>query len=77
MHIVEMRMMRWMHGHIKSDKINNEVIQDKVGVTYAVDKMRDVKLRGSGRLKKYWEEVIIQDMPQLHITEDMTLDRTV
>ncbi|KAG5586936.1 hypothetical protein H5410_047370 [Solanum commersonii] len=31
--------------------------------------------RGRGRPKKYWEEVIRQDMVQLHITGDMTLDR--
>ncbi|KAG5614352.1 hypothetical protein H5410_014176 [Solanum commersonii] len=31
--------------------------------------------RGRGRPKKYWEEVIRQDLAMLHITEDMTLDR--
>ncbi|KAG5620031.1 hypothetical protein H5410_005249 [Solanum commersonii] len=31
--------------------------------------------RGRGRPKKYWGEVIRQDMAQLHITKDMTLDR--
>ncbi|KAG5593625.1 hypothetical protein H5410_034857 [Solanum commersonii] len=31
--------------------------------------------RGRGRPKKYWGEVIRQDLAQLHLTEDMTLDR--
>ncbi|KAG5619742.1 hypothetical protein H5410_004960, partial [Solanum commersonii] len=31
--------------------------------------------RGKGRPKKYWGEVIRQDLAQLHLTEDMTLDR--
>ncbi|WMV09787.1 hypothetical protein MTR67_003172 [Solanum verrucosum] len=31
--------------------------------------------RGRGRPKKYWGEVIRQDLAQLHITEDMTRDR--
>jgi len=31
--------------------------------------------RGSDWLKKYWGEVIRHDLAQLHITEDMTLDR--
>ncbi|KAG5591816.1 hypothetical protein H5410_042330 [Solanum commersonii] len=31
--------------------------------------------RGRGRPKKYWGEVIRQDLAQLRITEDMTLDR--
>ncbi|KAG5629582.1 hypothetical protein H5410_001299 [Solanum commersonii] len=31
--------------------------------------------RGRGRPKKYWGEVIRQDLAQLHLIEDMTLDR--
>ncbi|KAG5609994.1 hypothetical protein H5410_021275 [Solanum commersonii] len=31
--------------------------------------------RGRGRPKKYWGEVIRQDLAQFHLTEDMTLDR--
>lgn len=33
--------------------------------------------RGRGRPKKYWGKVIRQDMAQLRITEEMTLDRKV
>ncbi|OIT35205.1 putative leucine-rich repeat receptor-like protein kinase [Nicotiana attenuata] len=33
--------------------------------------------RGRGRPKKYWEEVIRQDMVRLQISEDMALDRKV
>ncbi|KAG5611654.1 hypothetical protein H5410_022935 [Solanum commersonii] len=92
MHVAEMRMLRWMCGHTRSDKIRNEVIREKVGVASVVDKARRGEMvwtceeagqsaqregtrRGRGRPKKYWGEVIRQDMAQLHITEDMTLDR--
>ncbi|WMV35375.1 hypothetical protein MTR67_028760 [Solanum verrucosum] len=102
MHVAEMRMLRWMCGHTRSDKIRNEVIREKVGVASVVDKLREARLRwsghvkrrsadapvrrcevmvvegtrrGRGRPKKYWEEVIRQDLAMLHITEDMTLDR--
>ncbi|KAL3356212.1 hypothetical protein AABB24_017079 [Solanum stoloniferum] len=102
LHVAEMRMLRWMSGHTRSDKIRNEVIREKVGVSPVVDKLREVRLRwfghvkrrcadapvrrceglvvegtqrGRGRPRKYWEEVIRQDLAQLHITEDMTLDR--
>ncbi|WMV12452.1 hypothetical protein MTR67_005837 [Solanum verrucosum] len=102
MHVAEMRMLRWMCGHTRSDKIKNEVVREKVGVASVVDKLREARLRwfghvkrrcadahvrrceglvvegtqrGRGRPKKYWGEVIRQDLAQLHITEEMTLDR--
>ncbi|KAG5571733.1 hypothetical protein H5410_061499 [Solanum commersonii] len=102
MHIAEMRMLRWMCEHTRSDKFRNEVIWEKVGVASVVDKLREARLRwfghvkrrcadapvrrceglamkgtrrGRGKPKKYWGEVIRQDFDQLHITEDMTLDR--
>ncbi|KAG5594321.1 hypothetical protein H5410_035553 [Solanum commersonii] len=102
LHVAEMRMLRWMCGHTRSDKIRNEVIREKVGVASVVDKLREARLRwfghvrrrgadapvrrceglvvedtrrGRGRPKKYWGEVIRQDLAQLHLTEDMTLDR--
>ncbi|WMV41945.1 hypothetical protein MTR67_035330 [Solanum verrucosum] len=102
MHVAEMRMLRWMCGHTRSDRIRNEVIREKVGVASVVDKLREARLRwfghvkrrcvdapvrrceglvvegtrrGRGRPKKYWGEVIRQDLAQLRLTVDMTLDR--
>ncbi|KAG5611019.1 hypothetical protein H5410_022300 [Solanum commersonii] len=34
-------------------------------------------MRGRGRLKKYWGELIRQNMMQFHVIEDMTLDKRV
>ncbi|XP_060191726.1 uncharacterized protein LOC132621465 [Lycium barbarum] len=102
--VAEMRMLRWMCGNTRSDRIRNEVIRDKVGVASVEDKMREARLRwfrhvmrrdtnapvrmcerlamedfrrGRGRPKKYWGEVIRQDMAHLQLTEDMTLDKRV
>ncbi|XP_015162155.1 uncharacterized protein [Solanum tuberosum] len=53
MHVAEMRMLRWMCGHTRSDKIRNEVIREKVGVASVVDKLREARLRWFRHVKNY------------------------
>ncbi|KAF3681514.1 Tropinone reductase 2 [Capsicum annuum] len=43
--VAEMRMLRWMCGHTKKDKVRNEMIREKVGVASVEDKIREVRLR--------------------------------
>jgi len=45
MKVVEMRMIRWMYGHTRLDKIRNEVIRSKIGVASIEDKIRQARLR--------------------------------
>ncbi|KAG5591215.1 hypothetical protein H5410_041729 [Solanum commersonii] len=52
MHVAEMRMLRWMCGHTRSDKIRNEVIREKVGVASVVDKLREARLRWFEHVKR-------------------------
>ncbi|XP_019259063.1 PREDICTED: uncharacterized protein LOC109237238 [Nicotiana attenuata] len=104
MKVVAMRILRWMWGHTRLDRIRNEVIRDKVGVAPVEDKMREARLkwfghvmrrdtdapvrrcerlaleglrRSRGKTKKYWGEVIRQDMAVLQLTEDKIMDRKV
>ncbi|XP_059285302.1 uncharacterized protein LOC132038635 [Lycium ferocissimum] len=52
MKVAEMRMLRWMCGHTRSNRIRNEDIRDKVGVASVEDKMREVRLRWFGHVKR-------------------------
>ena len=45
MSVAEMRMLRWMSGHTRMDRIRNEVIRSKVGVAPIEDKVREGRLR--------------------------------
>ncbi|KAF3658306.1 putative glucose-6-phosphate 1-epimerase-like [Capsicum annuum] len=43
--LAEMRMLHWMCGLTRADRVQNETIREKVGVTSVEDKMREVRLR--------------------------------
>ncbi|KAG5591265.1 hypothetical protein H5410_041779 [Solanum commersonii] len=48
MKVVEIRMLKWMCGHTRGDKIRNEDIRDKIGMAFVVDKMNEARLRWFG-----------------------------
>ncbi|KAM1765238.1 hypothetical protein ACFX11_004391 [Malus domestica] len=52
MGVAEMRMLRWMCGHTRKDKIRNEDIQGKVGVVEIVGKLRENRLRWFGHMQR-------------------------
>ncbi|KAG5590548.1 hypothetical protein H5410_041062 [Solanum commersonii] len=51
MYNAEMRMLKWMDDHTRSDKIRNKDIRNKIGVASLVNKMREVRLRLFGHVK--------------------------
>jgi len=43
--VAEIRMIRWMCGYIRLDKLKNMVIREKVGVALIEDKIKETTLR--------------------------------
>ena len=43
--VAEMRMIRWMCGYTRVDRIRNVVIRERVGVAPLEDKLRETRLR--------------------------------
>ncbi|KAF3618438.1 Protein NRT1/ PTR FAMILY 8.5 [Capsicum annuum] len=45
--VAEMRMLRWMCGFTRNDRVKNETIREKMRMASVEDKMREVRLRWS------------------------------
>ena len=52
MGVVGMRMLRWMCGHTRKDKIRNEDIRGKVGIAKIKGNMKENRLRWFGHVKR-------------------------
>nr|XP_009795786.1 PREDICTED: uncharacterized protein LOC104242434 [Nicotiana sylvestris] len=52
MKVAETRILRWMCGHNRLDRIRNEIIRDKVGVALMEAKMRKARLIWFGHVKR-------------------------
>ena len=52
MKVAEMRMIRWICGHTRHDKIRNEVIRGRIGVASIEDKIRETRLRWFGHIRR-------------------------
>jgi hypothetical protein len=50
--VVEMRMLRWMYGQTRRDRVQNDDVQDRVGVAPIAEKLVQRRLRWFGHIQR-------------------------
>ena len=64
-----MRMVRWMSGKTRSDRIRNGAIRNKLGVCAIEDKMRKCCLRWFGHVQRRSKDAPVRRSDMLDIGE--------
>ncbi|KAL5134644.1 hypothetical protein HKD37_03G007756 [Glycine soja] len=62
--VAEMRMLRWMCGKTRQDKIRNEAIRERVGVAPIVEKMVENRLRWFGHVERRPVDSVVRRVDQ-------------
>ena len=70
--VAEMRMLRWMSGHTRKDRIRNEDIRMKVGVAPIIEKLVETRLRWFGHVQRRPLEAPVRRVDQM---EDNSITR--
>jgi hypothetical protein len=52
MSVAKMRMLRWICGHTRKDRIRNDDIRDKLGVAHIQEKLVQHRLRWFGHIQR-------------------------
>ena len=50
--LAEMRMLRWMCGNTRRDKVRNEDISTKIGIAFIEEKMKENRPRWFGHVRR-------------------------
>ncbi|KAL5141766.1 Metal tolerance protein 6 [Glycine soja] len=63
--VAEMRMLRWMCGKTRQDKIRNEAIRERVGVAPIVEKMVENRLKWFGHVERRPVDSVVRRVDQM------------
>ena len=75
MRVAEMRMLRWMCGHTRLDRIRNEKIREKVGVAPIDEKMRESRLRWFGHVCRRPMDAPVRRIETMELTTQIKRGR--
>jgi len=65
MKVAEMRIIRWIYGHTRLDKIRNEVIRGRIGVASIENKIREARLRWFGHIRRRSMDALVRRCEKL------------
>src|SRR5450432_2740227 len=68
--VAEMRMLRWMCGKTRRDKIRNETIRKWVGVAPIEGKLRENRLRWFGHVYRRPEDAVVKRVDRLALSSN-------
>jgi len=68
--VVEMRMIRWICGYTRIDRISNRVIRDLVKMVPIEDKLREIRLRWFGHVKRSSADAPMRRCERINIPKD-------
>ena len=63
--VAEIRMLRWMCGHTRKDKIRNKVIRNKVRVLPIEEKMRETRLKWFGHVRRRLIDALVRRVDEM------------
>ena len=76
--IVEIKMIRWVCRYMRLNRIRNEMVREKVGVSPIEDKIRETRLKWFGCIKRRSENVLVRrirnDSKLIGLKKDITQD---
>jgi hypothetical protein len=59
--VAEMRMLRWIYGHTRRDRVRNDDIHERLGVAPVEEKLVQHRLRWFGHMQQRHAEALIRN----------------
>jgi len=67
--VAEMRMIRWMCGYTKLDRIRNVLFRERVGVVPLQEKLRETRLRWFRHVKRRSVGTLVRRCEAIHLLD--------